>query len=176
MRLFLPPILFLVLVACARKQKPIYFWVSYDARGNSDTTLIRRIEVDSFPSGAKTYFYYTSDTTHYFVRPDTLQGSQINLYWPTNKPLRLFFDTILVHNNDTFHVYEFSENVQGFEGKIIHYWDTRFGIYAKHATTWPGITILQTTDTSQNEKLKFLIKQTVPKFILRGKILSDISK
>jgi hypothetical protein len=167
--------LILIIASCSSNSKPKYFWVSYTG-DRADTTLIKRIEVDSFPSGAKTYFYYTGDTTHYFLRPDTLQGSQINLYWKTNQSLRLFHDTTIILNADTFHVFEFIQNEAVMDGATIHYWETKFGIYAKHSVTWPGLTILQTDDSVQNKKLKFLIRQTVPKFFLRKEVLSDITK
>jgi hypothetical protein len=163
-----------MLGACTHHPVPKYFWLSNDGRGGIDTILIDRIDVDSFPSGAKTYFYYSSDTTHYFVRPDTLLGSQRNLYQESNQPLRLFYDTILYLGSDTFHIYEFIEKEDVADGASIHYWDTRFGIYATHSATWPGVKILQTDDTIQNKKLKFLIKSTVPEFFLRGKIGQEV--
>jgi len=166
----------LILVACGNNSRPSYFWVSYDDKGNADTTLIKRIEVDSFPSGAKTYFYYTSDTTHYFVRPDTLLGSQINLYKPSNQPLKLFSDTTIVHDADTFHIFKFIENREAVDRVIIHYWETKFGIYAIHSQTRPGLRIFQAKDPIQNRKINFLIRETIPKFFLSDKILSDITQ
>lgn len=164
------------MIACGNNEESGYFWVSYNDKDSVDTILIKRIEVDSFPSKAKTYFYYDSDITHYFVRPDTLQGSQINLYKPNNHPLNLFSDTTVILNTDTFYVFKFIENKETVDRATIHYWETKFGIYAIHSQSRPGLRIFQTKDPIQNKKIDFLILQTVPKFFLSDKVLSDIKQ
>lgn len=162
----------LFLIASCGKPKLKYYWINYD-RGEVDTTFIKKIDVDSFPSGAKTYLYIGDDTTHYFVRPDTLQGSQVNLYWKTNRALRLVMDTSLVSEEENYRIFTFAERTGIIDSGRMHYWEPKYGIFAKHTSDYRKLTILQTDDTVENKKIKFLVQRMIPDSVLRDRGISQ---
>lgn len=138
-----------------------YYWITFYNNKKADTIFITSILKDSFPSGATTYYYNARDTLHYFVRPDTLQGSQTNRFPKLDPTLRFFSDTILYTNQDTLYVYKFAQNELNKNEMKIHYWEKHIGIYAVQSFDLKTLTILQSNDSILNKKIDFLINRTI---------------
>lgn len=162
----------MIFASCTEKKQLKYFWVQTTDNIDFDTTLISSIRTDSLPSGAKTIEYYSRDTISYFVRMDTLFGSQTNRFKSIDHSLRLYSDTLIISGKDSFRVFKYIQNEAVEDGGIIHYWEKSIGIYSVHSTTWYDLTKLQTSDTLINNRINFLINLTVPAFFV-GERKSD---
>lgn len=166
MRYLILIILILYISSCTEKKELEYFWISSADNIHFDTIHITSIRTDSLPSGAKTIEYFSEDTIAYFVRMDTLLGSQTNRFKNIDPSLRLYSDTLIISGKDAFWIFKYIQNEDVEDGGKIHYWEKSIGIYSVHSTTWPGLTKLQTNDTILNEKINLLIDVTVPKFFI----------
>jgi|SRR5579863_9877327 len=173
------------LISCIKKPKRDwdkgvkYYWVMW--RGHEYTkadTLAIHIE-KSFKGDTMLLKYFDSaGYTSYCII--NYSDSSFLIENPPNRLLHLsdpvvyirsFRDTTIYIDKDTFKVRIFiqDENIQ--DGATIIYYEPTFGFYAGHSDNWPGLKMLQSSDTAINRKIRSLVLATIPKFFIRNEIL-----
>ncbi len=159
----------LLIYSCNPRQDTKYYWVSlggsYDK--NCDTNSIYHIDITYLGDTTKISYFAIRDTANYYLLTSNRDSSFIENFYDDDGHIRPFNDTLIVLNNDTFKVTKYVQNEFVIDGSVIRYYTPQFGIFATHSGTWPGLTLLQSTDTIMNRQIKQLIKIVVPKFFVR---------
>ena len=162
MKFLLLSVLIATLLGCNEKAQRSFFWVTNHCSNKFDTAFIKVQTLDSLPSGAKSLVYLSKDTVDYFVRPDTLFGSQVNRYMSNTKSLKLKRDSVLYKLATKFHVYEFWQEPFDSGEVTRHFWEPSIGVFAVTSTgSLRKIRILQSNDATLNNDIDFLLRHFV---------------
>jgi hypothetical protein len=165
--------------SCNQEQHIKYYWVSVHGHEyeKSDTTQIIRADKSQNGDTAKFSYVTKFGSMNYFIIKDKdssfiISNPKDSLIHPNDSIvfIRSFFDTSIILNNDTFKIKKYILDEFVTDGASIHYYEPTLGIFAAHSDTWPGLRYLQTNDTTLNKEIDALIKATVPKFFIRGKL------
>ena len=161
--------------SCEQKENPKYYWVEFDKRyEKSDTNQIFHFNQTNSADSIKLSYFSKLDTINYILVKSNRDSSLITGYYTQHGHLRPLLDTSILLSQETYSVtvYIFNEFVT--DGASLHYYEPTIGIYAIHSSTWPGITYLQTTDSLVNNKIKRLMKATIPEFFIRGQLAEEL--
>lgn len=159
-----------LLSSCKQKEVEKFYWLSFAGSDYEKIDTNRVFHIDNSQSGDTTIISYFSqrDTIQYLLLNSKQDSSFIKSSYEDKGYLRPLFDTTILLNRDTFKIIEYGLNEFITDGSSLYYYTPRLGIFATHSGTWPGIKILQSSDTITNRKIKRLINAIVPKFYIRG--------
>ena len=174
-------LLWFAFISCKKAEKSgpdrafKYYWVMWHGHEykKADTTFvfIERTQLKDTlrlsyfnKSGSSTYYIIKNRDSSFLVnnpRDSLLHLNDSIVY------IRLFHDTTIFLGKDTFNVKEFVMDEYIQDGGSNMYFEPSLGFYAGHSVNWPGLRILQSSDTSMNRKIRKLVLSTVPKFFIR---------
>jgi hypothetical protein len=163
------------LFSCEQKQDTKFYWVRF--KGDSkiaDTNQILHIDKSQVEDTTKIAYISKIDTITYLLRIHNRDSSVISGSYNDREYLRHLFDTTVILGKDTFAITKYILNEFAIDGSSIHYYSSGLGIYAVHSGTWPGIILLQSSDSTINKEIKKLINITVPKFFIRGTLGNEL--
>ncbi len=165
----------LLLYSCNQIQETKYYWVRFHGTyyENSDTNRIFHVHKTYLGDTTKISYFATKDTLNYYLLNSNRDSSFIKSSYADDGHIRPFNDTLIFLNNDAFKVTKYVQNEFEQDGSLIHYYTPDFGIFARHSGTWPGLEILQSSDTLKNRQIIKLTKIVVPKFFIRGILEKD---
>ena len=164
--------------SCRQKENPKYYWVNFRDKQyeKSDTNQIFHIDKTNFDDSIKISFFSKLDTINYILIKSNRDSSRINGFYTEYGNLRPLMDTSILLDKETCNITTYIFNEFVTDGASLHYYEPSIGIYAIHSNTWPGIIYLQTTDSSINNKIKRLMKTTIPEFFIRGQLVKELNK
>ena len=163
------------LFSCEQKQDTKFYWVRFNRDYKiGDTNRILHIDKTRVGDTTKISYISKIDTITYLLLTHSRDSSLISGSYNNREYLHHLFDTTIVLDKDTFTVTKYILNEFAIDGSSIHYYAPGLGIFAVHSGTWPGIILLQSSDSSINKKIKELIKITVPKFFMRGTLGNEL--
>lgn len=156
--------------SCKQNEDKNFYWISFHGSDYEKIDTNQIFHIDSSQSGDTTKISYFSqhDTLNYLLLHSTRDSSLIKSSYDDDGHIRALFDTTVVLDKDTFNITEYVLNEIVTDGSSIHYYTPSLGIFTTHSGTWPGIRILQSSDTVTNRKVRRLIKAAVPNFFVRG--------
>jgi hypothetical protein len=155
-----------------------YYWVIFKGRDyqKTDTLKIDQLEYSTIADTSKVLYVTKFGYTDYrFVngKDSALIVSNIidEMLHPNDSIIfsRRFKDTIVRTKSDSFKVSEYILNEDVQDGGVIYYFTPKFGVYAVHSDTWPGIRFLQSNDTALSNEIVDVMNVSIPKFFLRRK-------
>lgn len=171
------PIILLVPFLFCCKQKPVfkYYYLSYGGGSYqwADTLFISGIEKKRAGDTLKLEYDLQRDTLDYRLLKKEADHSFFTTSSGHLKPMRLFSDTVVTVNHVSYAVSKYLMDEEIIDGSSFHYYCPQLGIFAMHSGTWPGIILLQTSDSNVNRTIIELAKSTVPSFFIRGKLADD---
>ena len=157
--------------SCIQKTGPNYYLISFRNRDylKSDTTIL--LSFEKIAKGDTSKVTYTTKYGYwtYLIIGNNDSGFIVSnirdkLLHPNDSVIfmRRLSDTVITTNTDKFSVtkYILDESVQ--DGSTFHYYCPQFGVFVVHGDQWPGIKLLQTSDTSINSKINYLVLSVVP--------------
>ena len=165
----------LFLFSCEQKQDTKFYWIRFDRNYEiADTNQIFHIDKTQLEDTTKISYFSDSDTLTYLLLNHNRDSSLITGSYSDREYLHPLFDTTIILNKDTFAITKYLLNEFTIDGSSIHYYASGLGIYAVHSGTWPGIILLQSSDSTVNKEIKKLINITVPKFFIRGTLGNEL--
>lgn len=181
MRLGMILLLWFAFFSCKKAEKSgpdkafKYYWVMWHGheykKVDTNFVFIERAQLKD--TSRLSYFNKSGSSTYYIIKNrdssfvvDNPRDSLLHLN-DSIVFIRLFHDTAIFLGKDTFKVKEFIMDEYIQDGGSIMYYEPSLGFYAGHSDTWPGLRILQSSDTSMNRKIRKLVLSTVPKFFIR---------
>ena len=164
----------LLFYSCKRKEsKKKYYWISYHKNYQiADTNEIFHIDTTLVGDTNIISYYSREDTIQYFLVTNKKDSSLIKGPFEKYGLIRPFFDTTIALNKNRIKLTKYVLNEFKIDGSSIHYFTPELGIFIIHSGTWPGIRYLQTSDTNINDEIDKLIKISVPRFFIQGKLKS----
>lgn|GEM_PF-5013546 len=170
----------LVLTACKKEKhsNSNFYWVSFRGREykTADTLKIDQFEQSAIGDTSKVLYVTKFGYTDYrFIngKDSAFIVSNIidEMLHPNDSIIfsRKFKDTLVIKKTDSFKVSEYILNEDVQDGAVIYYFTPKFGVYAFHSDTWPGLRFLQSNDTALSNEIMDVMNKSIPKFFLRRK-------
>ncbi len=170
----------LVFTTCKKEKhsNSNYYWVTFNGRDyqKADTLRINQFEQSKIGDTSKVLYVTKFGYTDYrFVdgKDSAFIVSNIvdEMLHPNDSIIfsRRFKDTLVITKSDSFKISEYilNENVQ--DGGVIYYFTQKFGVFAVHSDTWPGLRFLQSNDSTLSREIIDILNKSIPKFFLRRK-------